>query len=547
MPDLAHSLQRHDLGHLRMIAERWGVELASPDTDSAIPEICKKIQDPELAAEVIQALPDEARAALQNIIAAGGRLPWVQFTRLCGKVREMGSGRRDRLRPDQNSISAAEMLWYRALVARAFFETPRGNEEFAYIPDDLLPLIPAAPPNTNPAPGRAATPGERAYPISVNDQLLEQACTLLAAQRLGRENIGLAAEIETFLKSLLTSAKILTPDGQPDLERARAHLEASRGAALAQLAQDWLHSATHNDLRLIPHLQAEGDWRNDPLVARQFFMRQLQKLPPQTWWNLSAFIADIKQQNPDFQRPAGDYDSWYLRDVNSSEFLRGFEHWDDVDGALIRYLICGPLHWLGFVDIATPEADAPTLSGSAFRLSSWWPALLAGIPPEGLPSESESIHLRSDGRVGAPLSSPRAIRYQIARFCRWEESTAHEFRYQLTPDSLTLAHSQGLHIGHLLAILQKHAQPVPPNIIRALKRWEAHGSEIRTREAVILRVRAPEILDKLRQSRAARYLGDPLGPTAIIVKTGAAEKVLGALLEMGYFGEIEPTRKNSTV
>ena len=538
MPDLAHSLQRHDLGHLRMIAERWGVELAAPDADSAILEICQQIKNPELAAEVIHALPDEARAALQQIIAAGGRLPWVQFTRLCGKVREMGSGRRDRLRPDQNSISAAEMLWYRALVARAFFETPRGNEEFAYIPDDLLPLIPAAPPNTNPTPGRAATPSERANPISISDQLLEQACTLLAAQRLGRENIGLPAEIETFLKSLLTSAKILTPDSQPDLERARAHLEASRSAALSQLAQDWLFSATHNDLRLIPHLQAEGNWQNDPLAARQFIMRQLQKLPPQIWWSLSAFIADIKQQNPDFQRPAGDYDSWYLRDVNSSEFLRGFEHWDDVDGALIRYMICGPLHWLGFVDIATPEADAPTLSGSAFRLSSWWPALLAGTPPKGLPPEIETIHLRSDGRVGVPLASPRAIRYQIARFCRWEESTAHEFRYQLTTDSLTLAHSQGLQIGHLLAILQKNAQPVPPNIIRALKRWEAHGSEIRTSEAVILRVRDPEILDKLRQSRAARYLGDPLGPTAIIIKTGAAEKVLGALLEMGYFGEI---------
>lgn len=542
MPDLAHSLQRHDLGHLRMIAERWGVELAAPDTDSAIPEICEKIQNPALATEVIHALPGEARAALQNIVAAGGRLPWVQFTRLCGEVREMGSGRRDRLRPDQNPISAAEMLWYRAWVGRAFFETRRGNQEFAYIPDELLPLIPTVPQTCAAPAGRAATSAERAHALPVGDKLLEQACTLLAAQRLGRENSGLPIEIERFLKSLLTSAEILTPDEQPELERARAHLEASRGEALAQLAQNWLHSATHNDLRLMPHLQAEGGWRNDPLAARQFVMRHLQNLPPQTWWSLSAFIADIKQQNPDFQRPAGDYDSWYLRDVNSGEFLRGFEHWDHVDGALIRYMICGPLYWLGFVEIATPGADAPTLGGSAFRLSSWWPALLAGTPPEGLPPEIETIHLRSDGRVGVPLSSPRAIRYQIARFCRWEEPTPHEFRYQLTPASLTQAHSQGLQMGHLLAILQKHAQPVPPNIIRALKRWEAHGSEIRASEALVLRVRAPEILDKLRQSRAARYLGDPLGPTAIIVKTGAAEKVLGALLEMGYFGEIESNR-----
>ena len=320
------------------------------------------------------------------------------------------------------------------------------------------------------------------------------------------------------------------------------HLEADRGDALAQLAQSWLHSLAHNDLRLVPQLRVEGDWHNDPLAARNFIIQRLQNLPQQTWWSLSAFIADIKQQTPDFQRPAGDYDSWYLRDAQSGEFLRGFEHWDDVDGALLGYLITGPMHWLGLMEIATLQEDAEALSGSAFRLSGWWPALLAGTAPEGFPPETDSIHLRSNGRVGVPHNAPRAIRYQIARFCRWEEPTSHEFRYQLTPASLEQAQSQGLQINHLLTILQKHAQPVPPNIIRALKRWETHGNEIRVEAAVLLRVGTPEILGKLRQSRAARFLGDPLGPTAIIVKLGAEEKVLGALLEMGYFGELEEIR-----
>ncbi len=542
MPDLAHSLQHHDLGHLRIIAERWGVELAAPDIDSAIPEITAKLLNRELVGEMIAALPDEACEVLRHIVTAGWRLPWVQFTRQSGEVREMGSGRRDRLRPDQNPISAAEILWYRALVARAFFETARGGEEFAYIPDDLLPLIPAVPFGSISPPGRAATPAERAYPIQASNPILDQVCTLLAAQRLGRTDSGLPAEIETFLKSLLTSADILTPNGQPDLERARMHLEADRGDALAQLAQSWLHSLAHNDLRLVPQLRVEGDWHNDPLAARNFIIQRLQNLPQQTWWSLSAFIADIKQQTPDFQRPAGDYDSWYLRDAQSGEFLRGFEHWDDVDGALLGYLITGPMHWLGLMEIATLQEDAEALSGSAFRLSGWWPALLAGTAPEGFPPETDSIHLRSNGRVGVPHNAPRAIRYQIARFCRWEEPTSHEFRYQLTPASLEQAQSQGLQINHLLTILQKHAQPVPPNIIRALKRWETHGNEIRVEAAVLLRVGTPEILGKLRQSRAARFLGDPLGPTAIIVKLGAEEKVLGALLEMGYFGELEEIR-----
>ena len=49
----------------------------------------------------------------------------------------------------------------------------------------------------------------------------------------------------------------------------------------------------------------------------------------------------------------------------SGEYLRGFEHWDEVDGRLIRYIITGPLHWLGVLDLARPEAEQEV---TAFRL-----------------------------------------------------------------------------------------------------------------------------------------------------------------------------------
>jgi hypothetical protein len=57
-------------------------------------------------------------------------------------------------------------------------------------------------------------------------------------------------------------------------------------------------------------------------------------------------------------------------------------------------------------------------------------------------------------------------------------------------------------------------------------------------QVLVLRLSSPEILQELRTSRAARFLGDPLGLTTVIVKTGARDKVLAALAEMGYLGEI---------
>jgi hypothetical protein len=89
-----------------------------------------------------------------------------------------------------------------------------------------------------------------------------------------------------------------------------------------------------------------------------------------------------------------------------------------------------------------------------------------------------------------------------------------------------------------LNLLRSHADQVPPNLVTALERWDEFGRQARIEHAFVLRLASPEILTELRASRAARFLGDPLGPAAVIVKPGAREKVLAALTEMGYLGEI---------
>jgi hypothetical protein len=96
----------------------------------------------------------------------------------------MGPARRDREKPYLNPISPVEMLWYRALVGRAFFNTPAGPEEFAYLPDDLMRLLPAFQGEPSQPLGRQASPIERALPILASDRILDDACTLLAALRL---------------------------------------------------------------------------------------------------------------------------------------------------------------------------------------------------------------------------------------------------------------------------------------------------------------------------------------------------------------------------
>ena len=69
-------------------------------------------------------------------------------------------------------------------------------------------------------------------------------------------------------------------------------------------------------------------------------------VPAGEWVSVADFIDAVKATDPDFQRPGGDYESWYIRDAGSGAYLTGFESWDRVEGELLRALLTGPARWL---------------------------------------------------------------------------------------------------------------------------------------------------------------------------------------------------------
>jgi hypothetical protein len=538
MPDLTHALQGNDLGFLRMVANAWGLELDQPDAATALPVLVDSLKDPPLLQEVLDVLPQDALEALQVLLENEGRLGWAAFCRRFGEVRPMGPGKRDRERPDLKPASITEVLWYRALIGKAFFNLPPEPQEYAFIPDDLAEFLAHLAPAISAPLGRPASPSETALVLPASDRILDHTCTLLAALRAG-------LPLEPFeqrwpmpldaLLALLKAAGLVDQNLQIMTEAVRAFLEASRGEALLKLAQSWLESETFNELRLLPGLCFEGQWDNRPHDVRRTLLALLSQLPQDNWWSLNALVNALKEKQPDFQRPGGDYDTWFIRKDGSEKFLRGFESWDEVDGALVRYLITGPLHWLGWYDLASPTSDTPP---TAFRPSACAAALWQGHPPAGLADESAQLRAGSDGRIRVPVLAPRSVRYQIGRFCEWESETPDEYRFRLVPASLERARQQGLRASHLLAYLRRYAaQPLPPTLVQALERWEKIGSQAHLEHAVLLRLASPDLLAALRKSRAARYLGEALSQSVVIIKPGGEEAIRQVLAEMGYLAE----------
>ncbi len=540
MPNLHQTLRETDLDFLQRIARHWRIDLISKGFTEALEEIESKLVDEALFAEVIDALPADVHAAWQYLVDHEGKETWSQFSRQFGDVRAMGLAKRERIAPDETPVSACESLWYKALIGRAFLRGRGEPQEFAYIPDEFLQWSKPTPQKVSLQP-RPATDVEIKIPLKASDRILDDAADLLAALRMGRSYEGEKSTYQlsynNFILSLSSSASLLTQDQQPDPMRLKEFLSAKRSQALNSLFQNWLSSAVVNDLRMLPGLVFEGNWSNDPTLPRQFLMSLLRDMKSDTWWSISSLVTMIKEGQPDFQRSAGDYDSWFIRDAKNNLHLQGVKNWDKVEGALLRYLIAGPLHWLGVLDLGFHEKNSrPT----AFRISNIGSALLAGtLPPIDHP-EDGVISVKDNDTLIVPVNVPRAIRYQIARFGEIVRQNATETSYRITPGSLKAASDQGLLGSHLITLLQQSkVKNIPPAFTQQIERWEKYGVEAEFTQVHLLRLLRPEILPLLQKNpRAARFIVEVLNSKTVVIQPGSVEPLRQILAEMGFLADV---------
>ncbi len=547
MQALLRTLQDHDAGHLRIIAELWGVDPPQGSPAEAAQAMAQLMLDSGRLAESYDGLPAPARTAFDFLRARDGKVPFADMARRFGPLRRMGAGRRDREKPWRDPASPLEMLWYRGLIAVAFADTAPGPQEFAFIPVDLAPLLPSMPPDPQPRVyGAPTTAPAISQPGSFH--AAEDMTTLLAAlrirpapdrSRLNSTKLALRpllhqpASIDLLTTLAIETQLLSGPPWQPQAEATRAFLTLGASMAAARLASSWIVSSKWNDLPLVASLQVDANgWPNDPLHSRSAALELIAAIPPGEWWNLEQFILDVYDHRPGFQRPASGFDSWMLRSADSGAFLHGFEHWDAVDGEFLRAMIRGPLHWMGMLDLGSRSAQEPP---AVFRLSPQAALLRKEEPPDSSRPEA-AARLRPDGRLSLPPGVPLASRYQVSRITSWLHLDKRGYHYRVTPSSLQAAAQQGLRRKHILAILKQAAGEDPhPALAKALARWDAHGSAGSISHFAVLQVSHPDVMKKIRADKStARYLGEVLGPTSAVVRGEDLERLVDAAARLGF-------------
>jgi hypothetical protein len=561
MRTLLPTLLEHDPGLLAIIAHRWDFDIdAVRDKQAGTQTLAAAMLEPARAAAEWARLNDAERGALQTLLsAADHKMPLAQFSRIFGEIRQIGPGRRDREKPHLNPVSVAETLYYRGLLALGIDQAKTGAQTFVYVPSDLADVLPAHETGfdleSEPVDGWQAentlTP-ESVQPATT--ALVDDMATLLAFLQIyhvptdpnalhfqvikGAAPYWLTKDpdgVTTLLIGLAGSMGLAASEGgnfKPIPAHARQWLDQTRPRQVRGLAEAWRDTTLFNDLWHTPGLQPEETgWRNDPLLARQTVLTFLEMAPPDLWWPVDDLIELVKAEEPDFQRPAGDYDSWYIRDVATGEYLRGFENWDRVDGAVLRFILTGPMHWLGLVDLGDGGVLCRlTLYGRALIGETDWPD-----PPEDRPH----LTVEPDGTILAPRTLSRYERFQLARITEWE-TPGDPYTYRLTAASLQQAAQQGIQPDAIHAFLRRTSDhTLPDAVMRLLDKWEQTGeADVWMEHVTVLRTQSPDTLDMILETpELRRYLGAALGPTAVIVREGQEHDLATALQQHGILVE----------
>ncbi len=542
MPNLKKMLQGYDLDLLGRIASFWGVDSVNLDAHTLVNNLVDSMQDSQTLKEVIDTLPPNAGTIWESLIHNPQKITWAQLTRKHGEVREFGAARREREAPELHPTSPVEVLWYRGLIGRAFMNLPPEPREFVFIPDELLPVSDHS---IHPA---ALTIQPDIIPESeiirkapADSRLIDHVTDWLAARRMLRQLPVEAWKIwrihDAFISGLTTECGLINTAGEPLPDALPAFFQQNRRDILKHWLDCWKDSTLINDLRQLPGLVFDGQWINDPVKPREYLLELITSLAPDTWFDLKSFLHAVKRQNPDYQRPSGDYDSWFIRKINSEEYLRGFAHWDEVDGALLRYLILGPLHWLGMIDLGVTSGQP---AARVFRLSKLLNNPVTTQPDEFSFEKEKTVTVSSDLTFTVPLFASRTLRYQLGRFCELKAISADSTCYEITSSSLQTAQEAGLKVSQLIQLLEKQLKsPLPKNLILIANRWEKHALESTMESTTLLRTRTPEIMQVLRQNpQAAKFVLELLNPTTAIINQAGAKALKRALLEQGILSQI---------
>jgi len=480
---------------LEAIADGWGISLTDERAAEIIERLTCELSDSEAVGRVLQRLSAEEREALDYVTTLGQVKAHV-LARKYGDIRRLGAGRLEWEEAWQNPASTAERLWFLGLIYRAYgVDGPYHGEVFV-IPAEIQSALPST---------RVPLPVFRVEPASTPpvrreeyDALARDAYTLLSHLRSHdvRAKSGILATNELskvsrrltsgnrqrlqFLHHLCEQANLIRRTGGSwrPTSQAASWLKDGPLTRRRALLRTWLDDPNWNELRLMTAVSCEETgWRNDPVRARTGVLKYMAECPTDVWLSVDSLIASVRNVDPDFMRPDGDYDSWFVRDTQTGQYLMGFHNWGRVEGELIRYVLEYPLLWLGVLAVGCAREGGGV---AAFLLNAQGATILGlrdvqpaeETPHEGPKRPAPPFRVLANFHVVAPLEASWYDRFLLERFARWVDEEGRVARYVIDAQSIKPALEAGIAVRQIQAFLNRATEGrVPARVMQAIESW----------------------------------------------------------------------------
>ncbi len=537
------------MGRLRIIARQWGFEpYVVRHTDLAA-ELVDAMVDTDAVMMVLSKLHKEHRAALDDVLRRDRIMPWSSFLRRWGPMRDIGMGKMEREELWREPYSAAEALWMLGLIQRDFSEHPSDPIEIAYVPEELSLYMPAPAPLLIPPPQPVPFVDE-IQNIDINDDLAEDLVTWWIAIQRAQLTASEIVTSEEFLNQMhtpeglradllktisLEQGWIRKNQGQelrlvPD--PVLAWLRADLWMQWSRVARAWMMSTEWRDVAHVQNLHPDPvcDWSPNPLQTRQGILDLLTRCVPDKWYSVGEFTTYIKEHATDFMRPDGNYERWTPRDAHTDRPLRGYESWEFIEGAYIRFVISAPLFWLGIVDLGSSgEGDI----GEIFRLTNAGAALLGLCDPPRI-NMPPKISIDSGGIIDAPTRR-RYERYQLSRVTQLVHH-GNIYRFRMTPSSLKRAQQQHIPLSRIVDFLEQATEhPLPAYLRTAMQHAYRNDGWASLEHQWLLRLPDP---NQKTIPALQNYIQEQLTPSIFVINEQDLELVLAILFENGILTDL---------
>jgi len=498
MRQLLDCLKEHSPVMLAAIAEGWGVIINDEQTAEVVALLAATMTDADRLGHVLGSLTDTEREALAFVSKTQPRLHVA--IRKHGALRKLGPGRLEWEQDWREPTSPLERLWFLGLVYRSFAQDETYHGEVVFVPPEISELLP---PITFPTPEFAIEIVDAPTTIrDYHDALARDVFVLLCDVRNRDVPASQSPPTKSQLKRLRERLYDLDPARLLLLQHCCIQMgllrKAGRFWELTARAADWLRAAPvmrqqllylawleskeRNDLWLVPSLTCERTgWKNDVHLARTAVVDHLRLCPADKWISTLSFIAAIHAVAPDFMRPDGDYDSWYIKDATTKRYVMGYSNWDSVEGALIGYLLHGPLCWLGVV--ASGNGEAQQGMRACFRITPAGRDILRCGPFASEPPASGRPRVRPGSREGRELrlNIPSTMdwydRFLLERFSAWLTEDALVAEYAIDARTVGNAVRRGVTLPQMLGFLRRiSGSRLPAACEQLLRHWGAEAS-----------------------------------------------------------------------